>query len=59
MISGSDCSLYVGVMQEAVRQHYMEGEQTTPAEERERQMEITAILLAPSSFSQYEAKQIM
>lgn len=31
-ISGSDCSLYVDFVQETVRQHYVEGEQTTPGE---------------------------
>lgn len=39
MICGSDCSLYIGVMQETVRQHYMVGEQTTPGEKGERERE--------------------
>lgn len=29
-ISGSDCSLYIGIMQETVGQHYMKGEPATP-----------------------------
>lgn len=29
-IGGSNCSLYIGVMQEAKRQHNMEGKQATP-----------------------------
>lgn len=35
MISGSDCSLYIDVMQETVRQHYVEGEQTAPIIDQE------------------------
>ena len=31
-ISGSDCSLYIGIMQETVGQHYMKGELATPGE---------------------------
>ena len=39
LISGSDCSLYIGGMQETVRQHYVEGEETAPGVKTQRQGE--------------------
>lgn len=35
VVSGSDRRFHVGLLQIAVRQPYMEGEQTTPEEERQ------------------------
>jgi len=35
VIGGSDCSLYIRVVQETVGQHYMEGEEATPIIDQE------------------------